>query len=536
MKTGSINQSMIGAYLYLPDNLDVNELMSNHPPKDFAFREGFDLLDMIFVISRLIEVPYLNRRARDTYGFVHLKAQYLQKVVPSYKDYLQYLCEAQIISINKHYIVGKKSRSYAFCEPYNSATGTKEVPVTITSRLYKRLAATANDLSISGNTKEQYPYITKWLNGFLTIDLKSANTVIKEIHNLRRLEKDELKASARNRFYDLLISPDIEELTKKEKGLYAKAIRPIYEYKLGVLTIHKQRWFAKVDETVHRYHTNITNLKSELRFCLRYKGKQLVCLDVKNCQPYLSILLFKPEFYSSENGKRATFHPSLQTPQSLQLSNFPSIHKSLTTHFTTPTITILLSEIMTEIAGTSEPTEKKSDIDLYIHHASRGTLYDYISKSLNERGLPVPSNKKDLKTMIFLTYFTSNKFKGQKEAEPKRFFAELFPTVSRIFELIKTPDKTNLPILLQQIESKLFLDCIARRISEERPDLPIYTVHDSIITLQGEENYVDSIIREECKKIIGVSPEVDVTHYDDQAVHTIITHLQSKIAKLKATT
>ena len=40
----------------------------------------------------------------------------------------------------------------------------------------------------------------------------------------------------------------------------------------------------------------------------------------------------------------------------------------------------------------------------------------------------------------------------------------------------------------------------AKRISTEKADLPIFTIHDSIATTQGNEDYVSRIIKEEVKK------------------------------------
>ena len=65
--------------------------------------------------------------------------------------------------------------------------------------------------------------------------------------------------------------------------------------------------------------------------------------------------------------------------------------------------------------------------------------------------------------------------------------------------------------MLQTIESKLFLDRIARRIAKERPELPIFTIHDSITTTVGNESYVERIMEEETIKAIGVRPSIDIS-------------------------
>ncbi|RCR67503.1 hypothetical protein [Larkinella punicea] len=77
----------------------------------------------------------------------------------------------------------------------------------------------------------------------------------------------------------------------------------------------------------------------------------------------------------------------------------------------------------------------------------------------------------------------------------KEIFRDLFPNVMRLFELIKSQQHRTLALLLQNIESEIFLNRIARRIAQERPDLPIFTIHDSIVTTVGNETYVKMIMR-----------------------------------------
>jgi hypothetical protein len=61
---------------------------------------------------------------------------------------------------------------------------------------------------------------------------------------------------------------------------------------------------------------------------------------------------------------------------------------------------------------------------------------------------------------------------------------------------------------MQSIESFLFIEKISRRIAEEFPDLPIYPIHDSILTLQGREEDVAKIIREEIYEATELTPEL----------------------------
>lgn len=114
--------------------------------------------------------------------------------------------------------------------------------------------------------------------------------------------------------------------------------------------------------------------------------------------------------------------------------------------------------------------------------------------------------RKQVKVMMFQVLFTSNRYIGQADAEPKRIFKALFPDVYKILSIIKKQGKEVLPILLQRIESHLVLQVITKRLARQYPKMPLFTIHDSIVTTAGDENYVQRIMLEELEHAVGVPP------------------------------
>ena len=53
----------------------------------------------------------------------------------------------------------------------------------------------------------------------------------------------------------------------------------------------------------------------------------------------------------------------------------------------------------------------------------------------------------------------------------------------------------------------------AKRISKERPTLPIFTIHDSIATTVGNEDYIQKVMQEELTKHIGHPPTLSVEYW-----------------------
>lgn len=73
-------------------------------------------------------------------------------------------------------------------------------------------------------------------------------------------------------------------------------------------------------------------------------------------------------------------------------------------------------------------------------------------------------------------------------------------------------------ILLQRTESYLMLDNVCRIIHLENPDIPFYTIHDSIITTQPNIELVKKITSETILKITGKPVGVKTKVYDPSVI------------------
>ena len=87
-------------------------------------------------------------------------------------------------------------------------------------------------------------------------------------------------------------------------------------------------------------------------------------------------------------------------------------------------------------------------------------------------------------------------------------------TKIKILEDYKDQDNRYLSLLLQQIESTLILKHIVPRIASERPDLPIFTIHDSVATTVGNEEYIERVMREEIERLTGLQPKFGIEYWD----------------------
>lgn len=71
---------------------------------------------------------------------------------------------------------------------------------------------------------------------------------------------------------------------------------------------------------------------------------------------------------------------------------------------------------------------------------------------------------------------------------------------------------------MQRIESEIILNRVAKRIEIERPDLPLFTIHDSVVTSVGNELYIQFVMKEEMENAIGLSPNMKIEYWKPENI------------------
>ena len=108
---------------------------------------------------------------------------------------------------------------------------------------------------------------------------------------------------------------------------------------------------------------------------------------------------------------------------------------------------------------------------------------------------------------------------------------EELPTVFDIFEWINTgyekfkngvgngrnkrgkdEQSSALALVLQQLEAELILDHTIPLIIENEPDLPIFTIHDSIVTTAGNEYKLKKYMIKAACEYLGFTPTIEIEY------------------------
>lgn len=443
-------------YWEIPSSVDLEGFLKKYPP-DFRYKKDH-FYHIIDYLSRAMDFDDPDANA----GYVNVNAQRLQHVIHNYKAYLNHLLTHRFIQTDMKYVVGKKSFGYRLNNYRYHQAAVKRIPINDLVVRRHKLKEVEELRTKLADTQKHYHHLTKWFE-HLEIDREGA---IQRVEKLYPEQTGPIRGTRKGKASDW---------EKRYRGIQA------------IEKIANKEFYYSVDDNVGRFHSNLTNLKKELRNYITYDGKKLVNVDIKNSQPLLSLLLFRKEFYTGES-------------QYISIKNIPSSIPLLTnSNQSFYSFTIMLVKSLERI--------DIHDINTYIEMVNSGAFYEKVSELLNPTA---KFDKPSLKEMVFIMFFSKNTSMKLPRAKFKRDFKACFPQTYDIFRRIKVKNHTALAHLLQRIESLIMIQNVAAKISKERPELPIFTIHDSVVTTIGNEGYVSTVIQEEVSRLTGLHARLGI--------------------------
>lgn len=490
-----------GHYAMLANNFDLNIHLQEYPPLEYGFDQkkyqlNFDPDKIIYILGLLSSIPARNKDLIREDGFVPINARRLNEKVTDYRFYLDYLESTRVIECDPYYLPKVHSRGYKWAEKYNNSKPRihyyrkafdKKGNLKTVNPIYVKKDKAGND----ENTIQNYPYLTYWYEQKkINIDYAKAELYADLLLNKKiELGKD---------------SWDLNKDTGKKKD--PKDQYRAILYNLEALKIHNFK--AQIDNNVHRLHSVLTNMQKDYRSFLTYDNQQLVAIDINNSQPYLACLLFNPEFWSENSNLPINLY---SLPNNIKQSFL--YRKS-----TGESLSIMVGNLLQGLQANT--------FDEYKSIVASGQMYERIIHWLKEE-----KNKEIsrgvAKVAMFQLLFSSNWNNPEDENYwLTNYYKEKFPAAMEVFRKIKkTIPELNeekpyarLACLLQAIESEIILHRCCKRIwAETDRQVPVFTIHDSIVTTIGNEDYVYQIMKEELAKCIGVEPKMKYEYWNYQS-------------------
>jgi hypothetical protein len=500
--------------VFIPSNLDLDHLIKEYPssrgfkPKDYKIYGFIDLL---------VEVRGMQESLRGKYGdysFLHskrLKTLFGDEV----KIMIDWLKYAGVIESDNHFEIGLRPKGYRLTEKYiHSAPVEKKIKK---STLIKKMKQKSRKQK---KTQSKYDYLYTFFDG-LEIDKERAERYACDFFQNYSKEYQGLL----EQYNDMISCSRFSQKSIKKPKFPISRLN----YDLHQIDKIATKDFTFVqDDTSSRLHTNLTSIRSGLRDFISYKGEELVSIDFVNSQPLISSALLNPNFYMS--GDVFTSNSQTKMMNTSICSNISSNYDDMM--FNCKDVAPNIYDIIQhDVATTSSIMFPEMDVSTentsgysYKELCEKGELYEYLER------VALPSftssntlSRQEVKGLVFQMMFTSNKFIGQDAAKPKRIFRDLFPNEYKLFASIKRKDHSNLPILLQKIESKLMYERIVARIHNNRPDVPMFTIHDSIVTTVDNQDYVQRVMLEEMKSALGLNAKTKIEYWrsDSEKVNLV---------------
>lgn len=251
---------------------------------------------------------------------------------------------------------------------------------------------------------------------------------------------------------------------------------------MSLMAIEDKKFFLTPCD-YNRVHTNLTNLQTELRNCLRFKSKQLVQFDFINSQPTFLALLSYCSIYSTDIYDKESYQSNyLQTIPSLSPEYLQSV---IPCHY---------------VSYNLDKSIAHKDLGLFefISDCCSGKLYERIGETLH-------LDRKTVKRHIWKTFFAPNKYTWEKTTDEEMVrlrFSNLYPSVYNLITDIKRKDYRHLAHSLQRLEGRVVIHQICPAIVAYNPKIPIWTIHDSVLTTEEYADEVEAIIQQELNKLI----------------------------------
>ena len=429
-------------------------------------------------LSYLYLKPIIDKRYEDRSEYVHISASFMENMYTwkTYKLILKALQKYRIIEKSpKKYKVGERTNAYRINPKY---AGYKFTAVECDHKLvqkqleYRRLKAgeqnhhpqrvldqledTFRSIIIDYKAAQQHVYndLIYALNHPDIIDIKK--------HQYVKKDKFKPKKEYTTAEYEFEVKRMLNEVRSvmgadvkiSLEGIRLEQLhRIMYQYHFdmaSIMRIYSRDFTFHPDTTAGRIHTNLTNLRSELRQYIRLDGQRIIGRDLVSSQPvFLSCLLVKK--YANED-----------MPDDVMKF-----------------IQLCLDGGM------------KDDPDIYNFIKQQNRLTE---------------TRKEVK-ITFYEKILFSKTPTRNHAKVTKAFKKTFPSVWAFIVELKGDDHAQCAIALQSLESRMFIGAAAEVMAR---GIKVLTLHDALYIQANEENQqiVDEIILSRFMKEYRVTPTI----------------------------
>jgi choline kinase len=457
-----INNKELG--VWLPNKLFKNLKEQLDEYNQLGIKPMLNLAKAAYLLNLLF---YLPIKAKDKYedGWIPICSE-LIKNIKGYAKYISFLKEKGfIIESYKNYSTSSgKCKSFRLGGTYMNHVIDYQL---ITDNTYFIKKLNEFKLDRMKTADDKCLHLTKWLNpDLLEIDYDKAI----------KYTQDNYKGTG--------------NIRKKNKRIFA------------IKSIHNKSWTYSREGNDNRLHSILTSLPKDLRCYVKYNNESLISFDIKNSQPFIYASILN------------------------QVINYKI---NLIKCFINNTNHMLYTSIMCDLF---RDTLNSKEIQVFINQVLEGTFYEtygdilyneaIISENVNNEcyiinvtktptqfkrePLKFNSRRNVAKHIILKTLFSSKDYHSDIINIFKKHYSEVY----KVTQIIKgtSEAKNFFPILLQNIEADCVLDYCTDKMAKHYPEMPLFTIHDSIITTSEYQSILEEEFKKSLKIYFGLDPKL----------------------------
>ncbi len=262
---------------------------------------------------------------------------------------------------------------------------------------------------------------------------------------------------------------------KSDKKLTQQQLKNITTHEAVVNQFIDKESVFRTDDFGGRLYTGIGIMKSGLRSFITYDNQELVGLDLSNAQPFLF------QIFLEDN----------QLAPGIIAQNY-GVGK------------------MEEIRSIKIPM---AEIELYKSWVNSATLYEELGRRY-KKVVGKEIERKVLKKNILTLFYGKNE--DVKNYKITEVFTSVFPNIYKLIECFRQETKskenssdeahTLFSRMMHRLEVEVFLNSICKEMEERHPDIPIFPIHDCIVTTEGCMDNLKEVMNDVILKIIGEQP------------------------------
>jgi len=363
-----------------------------------------------------------------------------------------------IIESNESYQVGKFSKGYRLTKKYR--TGTIEFRT-----LSEQLSSKLNKYEFYDLYKPDYSFLENQFKNYrLEFSDDFENFVLQMGNSLIRLSSNEFQ-------------------------------RILVYNKIGAFLSYKNHfnsgWYMlNHSDKNHRFNSILTRVPKELRNFLQIEGSRLVEIDLSSSQPYLLAVLLK----------------EIDNTVEVKLNN-NQIDFSLDTYLTYSN-NKLINEVYPFMlpAFSDLSSSHKESIRSYYSAPFNNDFYQWVADRCGNR-----INREKVKN-TFMYFLNDDDANHRFHNEVMREIGILFPGLNYfIYLLHKKFGKSDFARFLQMIESRIVIDIILREFHDYYPHIPIFTIHDAILTTEENAYLIQEFLNDRLLKMTSIPPKSKVS-------------------------